>query len=109
MFHQLFRSRSYQRTSGCALFSLRSYIILIETQENDSLFHVSLIDWRELNLSPAFVRFAGKADGLSTSMAMLLHNWKEIVDLWLEAVDSADDEALKPLLECVSHLYNVEH
>ena len=34
-------------------------------------------------------------------MPLLLYHWKEVLELWLEAVDSADDEGLKPLLECV--------
>lgn len=37
-------------------------------------------------------------------MPLLLHNWKEIVDQWLYAVESADDEALKALLEYASLL-----
>jgi U3 small nucleolar RNA-associated protein 20 len=34
-------------------------------------------------------------------MPLLLHHWKEIVQLWLSVLASADDEALKALLECV--------
>ncbi len=32
-------------------------------------------------------------------MPLLLHNWKEIVNLWIEATQLADDEGLKALLE----------
>ena len=32
-------------------------------------------------------------------MPLLLHNWREIVDLWLETLDVADDEGLRALLE----------
>lgn len=32
-------------------------------------------------------------------MALLVYNWKQITDLWVESVDGATDEALKPLLE----------
>lgn len=38
---------------------------------------------------------------MSASMPLLVHHWREIVDFWLEAVDGAGDEALKPLLEYV--------
>lgn len=38
-------------------------------------------------------------------MPLLVHHWKEVVELWLEAVDSADDEGLKALLECVAFLF----
>lgn len=80
---------------------LRTQHSLELAQDNESHFHEALLDWRELNLAPAFVRFANRVDGLSASMALLVHHWKEIIDIWLEAVDNGDDEALKPLLECV--------
>lgn len=60
---------------------------------------MSLQQWRQLNLSPSFVQFANKADPLSLSMPLLLHNWRGIVELWMSAVDAADDEALRALLE----------
>ena len=34
-------------------------------------------------------------------MPLLLHNWKEIVELWLGALEESDDEGLKAILECV--------
>ena len=34
-------------------------------------------------------------------MPLLLHNWKDIVDLWFEALDKSDDEGLRAILECV--------
>ena len=27
-------------------------------------------------------------------MALLVHHWKEVIEIWLEAVDDADDDAL---------------
>lgn len=70
-------------------------------QDDSSHFHNALEKWRELNLSPAFIKFADKAEPLSASMPLLVHHWREVVDAWFVAVDIADDEALKPLLECV--------
>lgn len=32
-------------------------------------------------------------------MPLLLHNWHEIVDLWVVQLESADDEGLRALLE----------
>jgi hypothetical protein len=32
-------------------------------------------------------------------MPLLLHNWRQIYDLWLDALKAADDEGLKALLE----------
>ncbi|KAI0090560.1 armadillo-type protein [Irpex rosettiformis] len=75
-----------------------------DLSDTDSHFHTALQDWRELSLAPPFVRFANKADGLSASIALLVHHWKEIIDLWLEAVESADDEALKPLLDLLQKI-----
>jgi len=60
--------------------------------------------WRQLNLAPAFVRFAQIVDPLSASMPLLLHNWREIVDIWIGASESSDDEGLCALLECASRI-----
>jgi U3 small nucleolar RNA-associated protein 20 len=68
-------------------------------QDNDSHFHGALDHWRQLNLSPAFILFANQADLLSASMPLLLHHWHEIIDLWFGALEAADDEALRALLE----------
>ncbi|KAL6304961.1 armadillo-type protein [Sparassis latifolia] len=75
-----------------------------EIDENDTHFRESLRHWRELNLSPAFISFANAAEKLSASMPLLLHNWQDIVELWLKAVDAADDEALKALLDVFQRL-----
>ncbi|KAF9222298.1 hypothetical protein BS17DRAFT_735750 [Gyrodon lividus] len=72
--------------------------------DNQSHFYVSLQQWRQLNLSLAFIQFANKADPLSVSMPLLLHNWREIVELWEAAVDAADDEALRALLDLLQKL-----
>lgn len=70
-------------------------------QDNDSHFHLALDHWRQLNLAPSFIKFANKTYGLSASMPLLLLNWKDIYNLWLEAFEVADDEGLKVLLEYV--------
>ncbi|KAL4079019.1 armadillo-type protein [Scleroderma citrinum] len=72
--------------------------------DGSSHFYASLQQWRQLSLSPAFVLFANRADPLSASMPLLLHNWTDIVDLWQLALDSADDEALRPLLDLLQKL-----
>lgn len=41
-------------------------------------------------------------------MPLLLHNWREIVNLWREAVQLADDEGLKALFEYVLSLRHLE-
>ncbi|KAF8161519.1 hypothetical protein B0H34DRAFT_383134 [Crassisporium funariophilum] len=71
---------------------------------NDSHFHEALNHWRQLNLAPSFISFANKADGLSASMPLLLHNWRDIHTLWLEAFGSADDEGLRALLDLLQKM-----
>ncbi|OAX32581.1 hypothetical protein K503DRAFT_870071, partial [Rhizopogon vinicolor AM-OR11-026] len=75
-----------------------------DISDNESHFYLALQQWRQLNLSPAFVQFANKVHSLSISMPLLLHNWKEIIDLWKETLDTADDEALKALLDLLNKL-----
>ncbi|KAG8773650.1 U3 snoRNP protein [Ceratobasidium sp. 428] len=67
--------------------------------DTQSHFQVSLDQWRQLNLSPSFLAFAGRVENLSGSFAMLLHHWEEIVRLWMDTVASSDEEAFKPLIE----------
>jgi U3 small nucleolar RNA-associated protein 20 len=73
----------------------------IPLQDQESYFHEALDRWRELNLSPAFVQFARQTATLSASLPLLLHHWKDVVEAWETAISVADDEAMKPLLECV--------
>ncbi|KAG8773851.1 U3 snoRNP protein [Ceratobasidium sp. 428] len=68
-------------------------------EDNQSHFQVSLDQWRQLNLSPSFLAFAGRVENLSGSFAMLLHHWEELVRLWMDTVASSDEEAFKPLIE----------
>ncbi|KAF8131840.1 armadillo-type protein [Boletus edulis] len=72
--------------------------------DTESHFYVSLQQWKQLNLSPSFIRFAQRADPLSLSMPLLLHNWRDIVELWMAAVDAADDEGLRTLLDLLQKL-----
>lgn len=36
-------------------------------------------------------------------MPLLLHNWREIIDLWFGELELADDEGLRALLEYVPY------
>lgn len=69
--------------------------------DNASHFHEALDHWRQLNLSPGFIQFANQVDPMSMSMPLLLHNWRDIIGLWVTAMEGSDDEGLKALLECV--------
>ncbi|PPQ84329.1 hypothetical protein CVT26_011486, partial [Gymnopilus dilepis] len=73
-----------------------------DVSDNDSHFHTALEHWRQLNLSPSFIAFANKAEPLSASLPLLLHNWREVYELWVDAFKASDDEGLRALLEWVS-------
>ncbi|KAI0333223.1 hypothetical protein GY45DRAFT_1319830 [Cubamyces sp. BRFM 1775] len=75
-----------------------------ELGETGSHFHEALLHWQELNLAPAFLKFARDADPLSASMPLLVHNWQELVKLWIGALDKSDDEGLKALLDLFQKL-----
>ncbi|TDL22984.1 hypothetical protein BD410DRAFT_769374 [Rickenella mellea] len=75
-----------------------------EIEETSSHFYAALTHWLELNLAPSFQSFARKANPLSQSLALLLYHWREVVELWTQAVDSADDEGLKALLDLLQKL-----
>ncbi|KAI9063947.1 hypothetical protein FKP32DRAFT_1603293 [Trametes sanguinea] len=75
-----------------------------ELGDDDSHFHEALLHWQELNLAPAFLKFARDAEPLSASLPLLLHNWKDIVTLWIGALDKSDDEGLRALLDLFQKL-----
>jgi hypothetical protein len=107
MYHRPLSSRIWIMKSEYGCFSTSPFLLFLtrrNLQDNDSHFHEALDHWRQLNLAPSFIKFAGKADGLSASMPLLLHNWRDIYTLWEEALKSADDEGLRALLEYVPHL-----
>ncbi|KZT58714.1 hypothetical protein CALCODRAFT_451310 [Calocera cornea HHB12733] len=69
-----------------------------------SSFYESLFSWRELNLTSSFTAFADEVDQLTKSMNLLLHNWQQIVDVWVDAVGKAEVDALEPLFDLMSKL-----
>ncbi|KZT18582.1 hypothetical protein NEOLEDRAFT_1246369 [Neolentinus lepideus HHB14362 ss-1] len=75
-----------------------------EIPAGSSHFREAIDNWRQLNLSPAFLAFANRVDGLSASMPLLLHHWREIVDLWTIALDESDDEGVVALADLLQKL-----
>ncbi|KAK0476052.1 armadillo-type protein [Armillaria novae-zelandiae] len=73
-------------------------------EDSESHFRDALSHWRQLNLSPSFITFANKASSLSASLPLLLHNWHEVVELWISALKSSDDEGFKALLDLLQKL-----
>ncbi|KDQ13943.1 hypothetical protein BOTBODRAFT_33064 [Botryobasidium botryosum FD-172 SS1] len=74
-----------------------------ELSDTSSHFHNNLQHLRQLNLSPSFISFGNRVGGRCASMPLLLHNWREIAQEWMEAVDSSKKDGAgdgyKPLLE----------
>jgi len=93
---------NFDRDIEVCLIRLFRCIMPTCIQDNQSHFYEALQQWRQLNLSPAFTKFSGSTDSLSASMPLLLHNWKKILDFWQVAIEEADDEALRALLEYVA-------
>ncbi|KAL5498462.1 UTP20 [Sanghuangporus vaninii] len=72
--------------------------------DEECLFHASLSHWMQLNLSPSFISFAQKVSPLSQSLALLVHSWREVTELWLSCVRGAEDGAMKALLDLLQKL-----
>ncbi|KAL0955556.1 hypothetical protein HGRIS_001795 [Hohenbuehelia grisea] len=77
-----------------------------DIDDNESQFHHALEHWKQLNLAPSFLRYAQRVGPLSASMPLLLHSWREVVDLWMDALKESDDEGLRALLDLMQHLTN---
>jgi U3 small nucleolar RNA-associated protein 20 len=75
----------------------------LHTQDHEPHFYATLE--QQLNLSPVFIKFVKTAGPLSASMPLLLHNWEEIIQIWIVALDESDEEGLLAVLECVLDLY----
>ncbi|KAJ7035036.1 armadillo-type protein [Mycena alexandri] len=54
-----------------------------DLEDHESHFYTSLEHWKQLNLSPGFIKFSQRAGPLSASMPLLLHNWQDIMQLWV--------------------------
>ncbi|KAG9022296.1 U3 snoRNP protein, partial [Tulasnella sp. UAMH 9824] len=75
-----------------------------DVEETDSHFHESIQRWREISVQPSFISFASRVESMSRSFALLLHNWKAIVELWIQVVKVCEEEALAPLLDMLQNL-----
>ncbi|KAJ6576400.1 hypothetical protein DFH09DRAFT_1451514, partial [Mycena vulgaris] len=75
-----------------------------DLEDHESHFYTSLEHWKQLNLAPGFIKFAQRAGPLSASMPLLLHNWQEIMQLWVVALDESDDEGLRAVLDLLQKI-----
>ncbi|KAJ6608583.1 armadillo-type protein [Mycena sp. CBHHK59/15] len=101
-----FKHQSYAKSlKGVHLPSVLSQTPLDnDLEDHESHFHTSLEHWKQLNLAPGFIKFAHRAGPLSASMPLLLHNWKEIIELWVAALDESDDEGLRAVLDLLQKI-----
>ncbi|KAJ6494813.1 hypothetical protein C8R47DRAFT_384388 [Mycena vitilis] len=75
-----------------------------DLEDHESHFYTSLEHWQQLNLAPGFIKFAQRAGPLSASMPLLLHNWQDIMQLWVVALDESDDEGLRAVLDLLQKI-----
>ncbi|KIY70650.1 hypothetical protein CYLTODRAFT_391770 [Cylindrobasidium torrendii FP15055 ss-10] len=73
-------------------------------EDSECQFYDALTHWRQLNLSPSFTGFADQVESLSGSLPLLLHHWREVVDIWISSTKGSDDEGLNPLLDLLQKL-----
>ncbi|KAG8997267.1 U3 snoRNP protein, partial [Tulasnella sp. 427] len=76
----------------------------LDFDETDSHFHESIQRWREISVQPSFLSFASRAESMSRSFALLIHNWKSIVELWIQVISVCEEEAITPLLDMLQNL-----
>ena len=72
------------------------------SEETDTYFGRSLIEWRDLNLSETFASFAKEAAPLCDNLPSVLYNEEKIMDLLAEYIGKADALAMEPLLSLLS-------
>jgi U3 small nucleolar RNA-associated protein 20 len=78
-----------------------------ELLDTESHFYGTLQHQRQLNLAPAFLRFANNVDRLSQTLPLLVLNAEQIVKAWIQGVDECakGEEGLKAMLEYVLLLH----
>ncbi|PVH99038.1 hypothetical protein DM02DRAFT_672941 [Periconia macrospinosa] len=80
---------------------------IIDDAELDSAFSYfndALVEWRDLNISETFSRFARQVAPLSDSLPQVLHHSDRILDLLVEYIQKGDKHSEEPLLSLLAHL-----
>ncbi|KAF2001479.1 hypothetical protein P154DRAFT_619483 [Amniculicola lignicola CBS 123094] len=68
-----------------------------------SYFKNSLTEWRDLNISENFNRFARQVAPLCESLPQILHHSDRILDLLVEYIEKGDKWSEEPLLGLMAH------
>ena len=74
-----------------------------ELDANFSYFKDSLAEWRDLNVSDAFTKFARQVAPLCESLPQLLHYNDRILELLTEYIEKGDKWSEEPLLSLMAH------
>ncbi|KAI9889343.1 MAG: U3 snoRNP protein [Vezdaea aestivalis] len=101
------RHKSFsQRITEIRVKGIRKDDVLLSDARNDkgSHFQTFLERAEDTNLSEDFTAFARKCSPLCESLAHVLHNQDQIVDLLLQHISHEDAFSLQPLLELVACL-----
>lgn len=72
------------------------------SEDTDTYFGRSLLEWRDLNLSETFVNFANQVAPLCDNLPSVLYNEEKIMDLLVEYIAKADALAMEALLSLLS-------
>lgn len=64
-----------------------------------SYFKDALVEWRDINLSEVFTKFARRVAPLCESLPQVLHHDNRILSLLIEAIEKKDENSAQPLLK----------
>ncbi|KAF2477684.1 HEAT repeat protein-like protein [Lindgomyces ingoldianus] len=68
-----------------------------------SHFKTALAEWRDINTSDGFTRFARQVTPLCESLPQILHHRRRILDLLVEYIEKGDKWSEEPLLSLMAH------
>jgi hypothetical protein len=74
------------------------------TVETGSFFNDSLEEWKELNLSAPFVRFALDVKNYCQTLPQLLYHKDRVVELLIKNLNDGNVLALEPILDLTTQL-----
>lgn len=83
---------------------VRSAQLTDDLSERDCFLRIKLNDWRELNLTAPFVRFADELSPLVQTLPLLVFHREAVVDIFVKAIDAKEMLAVQPLLDLVGVL-----
>lgn len=74
-----------------------------ELDSTFSYFRDAFVEWRDLNVSETFTKFARQVAPLCDSLPQVLHHSERILDLLVEYIEKGDKHSEEPLLSLMAH------